>query len=99
MVQTFPDMNGPDATDDHASAYETGYCIGSAVIYAAFSWSLTKEANETAYRLARKYQAGFYAPSFEGPILLLESGELRPMEEADKQNQDLKKPWWKLWSR
>lgn len=97
MEQTFPNMNGPDATDDHTSAYETDYGIGRVVIYAAFSWSLTGEANETAHRLAQKHQVGFWDPSFEGPILLPENGELRPMAEVDKQNLDLKKPWWKLW--
>lgn len=92
MEQMFPDMNGPNATDDHTSAYETDYGIGRVVIYAAFSWSLTKEANETALRLAQKHQVGFYDPSFEGPILLPENGELRPIAEADK----LRKPWWQL---
>lgn len=63
MGQTFLDMNGPDATDDHTSEYETDYSIGRVVIYAAFSWSLTNEAYETAYRLAQKHQVGFYDPS------------------------------------
>jgi hypothetical protein len=97
MEQTFPDMNGPNATDNHSSDYETDYCIGRVVIYAGFSWSLTEKAYETAHRLAQKHQVGFYDPSFEGPILLPENGELKPMEEPDKLNPDLKKPWWKLW--
>lgn len=92
MEQTFPDMNGPNATDDHTSEYETDYSIGREVIYAAFSWSLTGEANETARRLAQQHQVGFWDPSFEGSILLPEDGELRPMQEVDK-----KGPWWKLW--
>ena len=46
------------------------------------SWSLTGEANETALRLAQKYQVGLYNPSFEGPILLPQNGELKPMEDA-----------------
>lgn len=96
MVQTFPDMNGPDATDDHRSEYETDYGIGRAVIYAGFSWSLAEEANETARRLAQKHQIGFYDPSFEGLVLLPRNGELKPMEDASPQNQEPKKPWWKL---
>lgn len=97
MVQTFPDMNGPDATHDHLSDYETDYSIGREIIYAGFNWSLTKEVNETALRLAQKHQVGFYDSSFEGPILLPEDGELRPMVEVGKQNPKLKKPWWQLW--
>jgi hypothetical protein len=97
MEQTFPDMNGPHVTDDHTSAYETDYSIGPGVIYAAFSWSLTGEANETAQRLARKHQVGFWDPSFERPILLPADGELKPMEEVNHRNLSLKKPWWKLW--
>ena len=97
MEYTFPNMNGPNATDDHTSAYETDYSIGRVIIYAAFSWSLTEEANETAHRLAQKHQVGFWDLSFEGPILLPGNGELRPMEEVDKPNTDTGKPWWKLW--
>jgi hypothetical protein len=97
MEQTFPDMNGPNASHDHASAYETDYSIGRVVIYAAFSWSLAKEANERAHRLAQKHQVGLYDPSFESPILLPENGELRPMEEIDNQHVNVEKPWWKLW--
>jgi hypothetical protein len=93
MEQTFPDVNGPNVTDDHTSTYETDYCIGQVVIYAAFNWSLTGEAHETAMRLAQKHQVSFYDPSFEGPVLLPENGELKPIEEADK----LKKPWWQFW--
>ena len=97
MVQTFPDLNGVDTTDDHTSEHETDYSIGRAVIYAAFDWSLADEANETALRLAQKYQVGFYDPSYEGPVLLPHNGELKPMADAHPHNQDPKKPWWKVW--
>ncbi|TGD77679.1 hypothetical protein [Hymenobacter wooponensis] len=96
MEQVFPDLNGMHATDDHTNAYETDYSIGRVVIYAAFSWSLTGEANEMAHRLALKHQVGFYDPSFEGPVLLPVNGELKPMEEVYQQKSDRKRPWWKL---
>ena len=92
MEQTFPDMNGPKATDDHTSAYETDYSIGRVVIYAAFSWSLTEEANKTTHRLAHKHQVDFWDPSFEEPILLPRNGKLRTMEEVEKPNPDTGKP-------
>jgi hypothetical protein len=97
MAHTFPDMNGPNVTDDHSSAYETDYSIGRVVIYAAFSWSVTGEAHEMAQRLAQKHQVGFWDPSFEGPILLPVDGELTPMDEVDHQHLAQKNPWWKLW--
>ena len=95
MRQTFPDLNGDDATGDND--YETDYCIGRTVIYAAFAWSLAKEAYEMAKRLAQEHQVGFYAPSFEGPILRPQNGELKPLEESAPQNQEPRKPWWKVW--
>jgi hypothetical protein len=97
MAQTFPDLNGTDATDDHTSEYETDYSIGHSVIYAAFSWSLSKEAYEMAYRLAQKYQVGFYDPSFEGPVLLPRDGKLKPIENGSTPHLAPNKPWWKIW--
>ncbi|AII52638.1 hypothetical protein [Hymenobacter sp. APR13] len=97
MMQTFPDMNGPEATDDHTSEYETDYTIGRAVIYAAFSWRLAEEANTTARQLAQKHQVGLYDPSFNGPILVPHNGQLKPMEGVNTRIQDVRKPWWKVW--
>ena len=98
MERTFPDINGSSVTDEHASTYETDYSIGKVAIYAAFSWSLAREASETAQRLAQKHQVGFWDPSFEGPVLVPENGKLRAMDEVDKQTStNSPKPWWKLW--
>lgn len=37
ITKIFPDMNGPDASEDHESDYETDYSIGKSIIYIAFS--------------------------------------------------------------
>ncbi|MCC2548023.1 hypothetical protein LJY25_16360 [Hymenobacter sp. BT175] len=97
MMLTFPDLNGDDATQDTKSDYETDYSVGRAVIYACFSWSLAKEANEMAYQLAQKHQVGFFNPNVQTPALFPINGRLKPMEEAYPQDQVIKKPWWKVW--
>lgn len=79
MRQTFPDLNGPDATADTES-YWTDYTIGKHVIYVACGWSVAAEAYETAYRLAGKHQVGFFDVSGSMPpaILLSQDGVLTP---------------------
>ena len=95
MRQTFPDLNGDEATGDND--YETDYSIGRVVIYAAFSWSLATEALETALRLAQKHQVGLFDPSFEANTILLPAdGTMHPLP-AVPPPQAQKKPWWKVW--
>lgn len=82
MRQTFPDLNGPDATAD-TELYWADYAIGKYVIYVAFGWSVAAEAYETAYRLAEKHQAGFFEVSNGMPpaIFLPQDGFLKPLPE------------------
>lgn len=75
IIKTFPNMNGPDAPDDElededAEAHFTDYSIGRNVIYAAFSWSVTKEAYELTKALAQKHNVGFFDVSGNGDIVL-----------------------------
>ncbi|MBJ6107674.1 hypothetical protein JAO73_01530 [Hymenobacter sp. BT523] len=94
ITKIFPDMNGPDASEDHESDYETDYSIGKSIIYIAFSWSLYTEANQAVIRLAAKHQVGLFDASGTS-ILFPHNGELKPMEELYGQPQEIKKPWWK----
>ncbi len=81
MVLDFPAMNGPFRNkhpEDYASV--TDYAIGTALIYAAFAWSKTKEAYEATTRLAEKHGLGFFnvssrrndvwVPNSEGKLVL-----------------------------
>lgn len=106
MIQAFPAMNGPYATDLD-SDYHTGYCIGRDMIYVDFRWSLVDEAYATVVRLAKKHQVGFYdVSSDENDILFPENGDLKSIgkRQLTTASSDFaivtryyKKPWWKFW--
>jgi hypothetical protein len=87
MIETFPPMNGPLASDDDDDKI-TDYCIGKNVIYAAFAWSVQKEAYKKMRELAAKHMVGFFDVSAE-------NGEILFPSTTDENNTV--KPWWKIW--
>lgn len=99
MIQTFPAMNGPFASDDNPKVSD--YCIGKDVIYVAFAWSLAEEAYDKMLALAEKHGVGFYDTSSDtGDILFPDNGKLRPIDKRGHgANAGLPgaKPWWKFW--
>jgi hypothetical protein len=60
MIERFPAMNGPYASEDHDDARVTGYSIGSAMIYIDFRWSLLQDAYRATLELAMKHRLGFF---------------------------------------
>jgi hypothetical protein len=87
IVQFFPPMNGPLASDDVDDPKVTDHCIGHDVIYSAFAWSVAEEAYPKFRELAIKHSVGFFDVSADnGEILFPGDG-----------SQKNKKPWWKLW--
>ena len=60
MIQSYPPMNGPDATDNPDNLRVTDYSIGKSLIYAAFAWSEAEGARDTMFRLAKKHLVGFF---------------------------------------
>lgn len=83
MIQTFPNMNGPDAPtkeqldeDEDLESYLTDYAIGRNVIYAVFSWSTTEEAYDLTKRLAQKHDVGFFDVSGTDGDIFLPDGSL-----------------------
>ena len=60
MVEYFPPMNGPLASDDDNDPHVTDHCIGSQVIYYAFAWSVAEEAYSKMRELAIKHSVGFF---------------------------------------
>jgi hypothetical protein len=87
IVQFFPPMNGPLASDDVDDPKVTDHCIGHDVIYSAFAWSVAEEAYPKFRELAIKHNVGFFDVSADnGEILFPGEG-----------SQQSKKPWWKLW--
>ncbi|MHB9023657.1 MAG: hypothetical protein ACYC7E_05700 [Armatimonadota bacterium] len=69
MIEQFPAMNGPYATDDIDNPRMTDYSIGKSVIYVAFAWSVADIAYQTAFSLAQKHGIGFFdASSDDGKV-------------------------------
>ena len=65
MIEFFPPMNGPLASDDFDNSKLTDHCIGRGVIYSAFSWSIAEEAYAKMRELAIKHSVGFFDVSAE----------------------------------
>ena len=70
MTIEFPNMNGPDISDDDVDNPKlTDYSIGQSVIYAAFAWSQAEGAYKAMRGLALKHRVGFFDVSTdEGEI-------------------------------
>lgn len=88
MIQSWPPMNGPLATDDVDDPHMSDYSIGPHVIYIAFAWSCADEAYLVTRQLAEKHQVGFFGVSSQGEIIFPDGQTLSTA--ADK-------PWWKFW--
>jgi hypothetical protein len=87
MIQFFPAMNGPFASDLDTPEV-TDHCIGKDVIYSAFAWSVANEARANMRALAIKHGVGFFDVSdTNGEILLPQA----PVATKTKW------PWWKFW--
>lgn len=103
MIQTFPDMNGPFASEDEDNPYDSDYSIGKDVIYVAFAWSLAELAYNKMLELAEKHGVGFFDVSSDnGNILIPENGKLIPFDNLTNNAKDStvgqeNKPWWKFW--
>lgn len=76
--ETFPAMNGPDATwredlPNDSPLWDdprvTDYSVGRHAIYAAFAWSVAEQAREAVVKLAEKHQVGFFDASGDGRII------------------------------
>ncbi len=103
MIQTFPAMNGPFASDDEDNLNVSDYCIGKDVIYVTFSWSLAEQAYTTMLKLAEKHGVGFFDVSNDnGDILFPDNGKLMPIDHRKNKSggsagAEENKPWWKFW--
>ena len=90
VIEHFPALNSPLASDNDDDPNLTDHCIGRDVIYSAFPWPCAEEAYRLTRELAGKHQVGFYNVSAEeGEILF-------PGEDYSVPADD-KKSWWKLW--
>ncbi|WP_419706300.1 hypothetical protein [Promicromonospora sp. NFX87] len=76
LVQTFPPMNGPGAPTDEAWHHDaellsrmSDYCIGTSLVYVAFSWSQVRVARAAFAALAAKHGVAVAMVSDDGSIL------------------------------
>lgn len=74
IIQHFPPMNGPLASDDVDDPKVTDHCIGKHVIYSAFAWSVAEDAYPKMRELAVKHSVGFFDVSADnGEIIFPDS--------------------------
>jgi hypothetical protein len=103
MIQTFPAMNGPFASDDDDNPNVSDYSVGNDVIYVAFAWSLAEDAYNKMLELAEKHGVGFFDVSSDnGDILFPDNGKLKPIDNPTNNSNSStggqeSKPWWKFW--
>ena len=105
MIETFPAMSGPYASDDdEENPHLAEYCIGNDVVYASFNWSLAEQAYNQMLAMAEKHGVGFFDVSSDnGDIFFPSDGKLRAISNSQdlSRNQSISvkdtKPWWKLW--
>ena len=97
MIETFPAMNGPHASDDDDDNEKlTDYSLGKDVIYSCFSWSQVDPAFQHMVALAKKHGAGFFDVSADDGAIVF-PGEFDGFAKfAGAASQD-KKPWWRFW--
>lgn len=69
LIETFPPMNGPLASDDYNNPRITDYSVGNVVIYAAFAWSQAEAAYAEVRRLAVKHRVGFFDASGDSEVV------------------------------
>ncbi len=103
MIQTFPAMNGPFASDDDDNPNVSDYSVGKDVIYVAFAWSIAEQAYNKMLALAEKHGVGFFDVSSDnGDILFPDNGKLKSIDHPTNNSNSStdgqeSKPWWKFW--
>jgi len=88
IIEHFPPMNGPLASEDFDDPKVTDYSIGKHIIYSAFAWSVAEQAHPMMRNLAIKHSIGFFDVSANDGEILFPPTQF----EAEKS-----KPFWKFW--
>ncbi|MBB3063693.1 hypothetical protein [Microbulbifer rhizosphaerae] len=90
MINFFPPMNGPLASDDIDDEKVTDHCIGKEVIYSAFAWPVAEEAYRKMRELAIKHNVGFFDVSADQGEILFPGRSITGSSAKSK-------PCWKFW--
>ncbi len=67
ITRSYPNLNGPDVSDDDIGNTHTDYSLGTAVIYGAFAWTEAENAYPLVRELAVKHSVGFFDASCDEP--------------------------------
>lgn len=102
MIEQFPAMNGPHASQDDDDPKVSDYSISRSVIYVAFTWSQAELAAQTTFRLAEKHGVGLFdLSSEEGQVWMPnDRGQYVCINGDDSVNGDNGSPtkrWWQFW--
>jgi hypothetical protein len=61
MIQTYPALNGPYASEANVDNLKTtDYSVGRTMIYAGFGWPQMENARPAMFALAKKHRVGFF---------------------------------------
>lgn len=95
IIETYPAMNGPFASDDIDNEKLTDYSVGKDVIYACFAWSQMEPSFKAMATLAKKHGVGFFDVSADDGAIVF-PGEFDSLAKLSTAGQR-KKPWWQFW--
>lgn len=96
MIEVFPAMNGPYASDDIDNDRLTDYSIGKDVIYACFAWSQVDPAFERVATLARRHGVGLFDVSADDGAIVFPD-DFDAFEKLAASSAQDRKPWWRFW--
>ena len=96
MIESFPPMNGPYASDDVDNPKVTDYSVGKDIIYAAFAWSQADSAFASMASIAKKHNVGFFDVSADEGAIVFPS-EFESFTKLAAATGQTRRPWWRIW--
>ena len=97
MINQYPAMNGPFASDDIDNPKMSDYTIGESIIYVTFAWSQAVSAYQAVFNTAKEYEIGFFdVSSTNGEVWIPDqSGEYLCIHGGDAAKKKSGK-WWNI---
>jgi hypothetical protein len=96
MIESFPAMNGPYASDDVDNPELTDYSVGKDVVYAAFAWSQADSAFASMVSIAKKHNVGFFDVSADEGAIVIPS-KFESSTKLSAATDKTGRPWWRIW--
>lgn len=69
LIDTYPPLNGPDATELDDDMEFADYSIGYSIIYVAFGWPVATQARDVFLRLGAEHKVGVCEISGVPPVI------------------------------